>query len=237
MKRCLALLFVFLLLAPMTALAQTPFEDVCSLLAQAVTGSSAQYLMREQALDTIDAVGAGTLSLQEGIDTVAALSEQMRSLPRNVLSPSEDVKAFMLERGLSIADFQAVADDSATMAPYNADVLDGYIELWKASGNQLPLNTELERWSLSLEKELDFIAINTVLLPQNQVEADAVQALLIDPTDWMKATGLPWEWDYSLCEAKYNTLYNFYTDSVSNLEIDISQKQAELDAALAALEK
>lgn len=237
MKRILALTLAFLFLAPVTALAQTPFEDACSLLAQAVSSSSAQYMLRDQALDTIDAVGAGTLSVQEGIDTVSALAEQMRSQPHNVLAPSEALKAFMLERGLSIADFQAVADDSVTMAPYNAEVLDGYIELWKVCGDQLPLNTELERWSLSLEKELDFIGINTVLLPQNQTEADAVQALVIDATDWMKATGLPWEWDYDLCVAKYNTLYTFYSETLGNLEIDLSQKQAELDAALAALEK
>ena len=237
MKKFLALLLVLLLLVPMTALAQTSFDDACSLLAQAITGSSTQYLLREQALDIIDAVGAGTLSVQEGIDTVTALAAQISSMPRNVLSPSETLKAFMLERGLSIVDFQAVADDSATMAPYNVEVLNGYIELWKTCGAQLPLNTELERWSLSLEKKLDFIAMNTVLLPRNQAEADAVQTLVIDATDWMKATGLPWEWDYDLCEAKYNTLYDFYSESLSNLEIDISQKQAEVDAALAALEK
>jgi hypothetical protein len=231
MKRMTLVLTAILMLAlPAAALAQTEFEEACGLLALGATQQELTYRAFEEALDTVDMVAAGELSAQEALANLHVSADGLRAMLPIEIVPSEALSAYMLGRGLSPADFQAVADGAIYTARAHADAIDCYIASLECDPDAPAPDTSLDRAAMILEKRMDFVALNTVLFPETDEEAAQIQRLVVEPTGYLTDAGLPWERDLDLCMEKYDALEAEYEALLSEANLDIADFEAGLDA-------
>jgi hypothetical protein len=228
-KRLSLLAALIMLLLPLCALADAQFDELCALLAEAASGPDQAYTLYQRGLDMIDQAGEGDANA--ALAALRDISAQLRALSPAPLAPSDALVAYMQARGLSLEDYQAVGKGAALSAGYYADSLDGMIATLAASPDQPAPSTALSRAGLDFERQMDFVALNTLLLPQNDDERDAVRRLVIEPTGYLAAAGLPWESDMELLFAKYDALEAAYGDMLANVSVTLDAQEAALDKA------
>lgn len=230
MKRWLCLMMVLVVAAlPALALADAQFDTLCALLAEAATGPDQAYTLYQQGLDAVDAAAAGQTDAAAALAQVREMSAQLRALAPAPLKPSDALVAYMQARGLSLEDYQAVGKGAALTAGYYADDLDGMVKDWEAAPDKAPPATALSRAGLTFERQMDFVALNTLLLPQSDEERDAVKRLVIAPTGYLAAAELSWENDMELLMAKYDALEAAYSDMLAKVNVEQDAEKAALD--------
>ncbi len=230
MKKWLCLMLVLALSAlPALAFADAQFDALCGLLAEAAAGPDQAYTLYQRGLDAVDAAAAGKTDAAAALAEVKEMSAQLRALSPAPLAPSDALVAYLQSRGLSLEDYQAVGKGAALTAGYYADDLDGMVKDWEASPDQTPPSTALSRAGLTFERQMDFVALNTLLLPQSDDERDALRRLVIEPTGYLAAADLPWENDMDLLFAKYDALEAAYRDMLAKVNVEQDAEKAALD--------
>ncbi len=233
MRRWTCLLLALLLAAvPALACADAMFDELCGLLKQAVGAPDQSYALYGEALDTVDAVAAGTMGLDEAVPKLTALSAALRALSPAPLAPSEALLRYMQGRGLSMEDYRAVGTGAVLTSGYYADNVDIFLSMWAQFPDYPQLDTTLNRVGLGYERRMDYVAINTLLLPANDAERETVQRLVVDAVPFLTEANLPWESDEAVLNAKYDALEQAYTDMLDDVSINIDQQEAELDGML-----
>jgi hypothetical protein len=230
---CLLLLLLMLLTLALPALAaaDASFDALCALLAQAAAGPDQVYALYAQALDTADAVEAGQLAVEAGLPALEAISAQLRAFSPAPLAPPEALVAYMQARGASLEDFQAVGKGAALSAGYYADSVDGYIALWKATPTTIEQCTALNRAGMVFEKQMDFVALNSLLLPTNDTEREAVNRLVVNATAYLSDANLPWDSDMALLLARFDAVAAAYGDMLNEASVAMDAQEAALDGA------
>ena len=230
MKKWLCLLLALTaLLLPVWALADAQFDEVCALLAEAASGQDQAYALYLRGLDALDQAAANASDVSAALDGLRAISAELRALSPAPLAPSDELVAYMQARGLSLEDYQAVGKGAALSAGYYADSLDGMIAAWAAKPDQPAPSTALSRAGMDFERQMDFVALNTLLLPQSDEERETVRRLVIEPTGYLTAAGLPWESDMELLYAKYDALEAAYGDMLAKASVTLDAQEAALD--------
>lgn len=231
-KRISLLLALFLAAMPVLASADAMFDALCGLLKQAVAAPNQSYTLYGEALDVVDAVAAGAMGLDEAVPKLTALSAALRAITPAPLAPSDALLAYMQGRGLSMEDYKAAGTGAVLTAGYYADSVDSYLSMWAQFPDFPQLDTSFSRAGLGYERQMDFVAINTLLLSATEEERDAIQRLVIDTVPFLTAANLPWESDETVLGAKYDALEQAYTDMLNGVSVNIDQQEALLDEAL-----
>ena len=233
MRRWLCLLLT-LLLAAMAALASADamFDELCGLLKQAVSAPDQSYTLYGEALDVVDAVAAGTMGLDQAMPKLTALSAALRAITPAPLAPSDALVSYMQERGLSLEDYKAAGIGAQLTADYYAASVDSSLSMWAQFPDYPQLDTTLRRVGLDYERRMDFVAVNTLLLPANDAERETIQRLVVDVVPFLAAANLPWESDEAVLSAKYDALEQAYSDILKDVSKSIDTQEALLDEAL-----
>ena len=232
MRRMLALVMAVMLLGVQTVVrADAMFEEACSLLQQAAKQQDEVYSLNEEALDAIDALIAGEMTVDDCRATLIRVTEALRAMQPAEIVPSDALKAYLLDRGLSAADYQAVADGAVVFADYLAESFDPYISVWQEDEGAAIADTKFLRAGAALEKQLDFIALNSVILPETDEEAEAIARLVVAPTGYLTDANLPWERDMDVLLAKYDALEAEYGEILDQIEAQVDAMMAALDSA------
>lgn len=207
------------------------FVATCCLVAEAAIPNDEVYDLYTQGLNAVDAVAAGESDTTTALAALQSLSAELRAFAPSALEPTDEAKAFLTERSLSLEDFQAAVNDAVLSAGYYADTLDGYIQYWEETPGAAAPDTRLMRLGLQYEQKLTFIAFNTLLLPQTDLESKAINLLVVNSSPFLKGTGLAWERDYALCMAKYDAMEAEYADAVDKLQTTLNEAEDALDTA------
>ncbi len=209
----------------------TRFIETCHLVTQAAEPTQTVYELYGQALDAVDAVADGNGSASAALTELISLVAQLRALAPAALEPTDEALALLTERGLLLEDFQAALNDAVYSAGYYADSLDVYIQYWTQYPDAPAPDTRVLRLSMQYENKLNFIAFNTLLFPQTDEEAQAIDMLVVNITPFLADAGLPWERDLTLCLAKYDAMEAEYAAKIDALQAVMDEAESALDAA------
>lgn len=232
MKKWICLLLTLLTaLLPALAVADAQFDALCTLLAQAVACPDQVYALYGQALDTVDAVAAGSQTVADALPALKAASAGLRAVTPATLAPSDALAQYMLARGISMEDFQAVGAGAVLVAGYYADTVDAYVTAWQQTPELPVQDAAFERARVDFERQMDFVAANTLLLPADEAERETIVRLVVEPTAYLKAAALPWESDMELLFAKYDALEAAYSEMLAKANVDQAAQEAEADTA------
>ncbi len=233
MKRLMGLILALILLTAAAHAEVNPqFEEACNLLAQAALQLQVAYEKFGETLDALEEADAGTLSRDNCLARLHALSDELWAMEPLTITPSDDLAAYMLSRGFMPEDFQAVADDAVYSARGSADDIDNYIAVMEAGPETSVPDTAYDRQIIAIQKQMDFVALNTVLLPADDEEAAEIQTVVVEPTGYLMEAGLPWERDLALCVAKYDALETELEEVLSQM----SNQAADMEEALDQIE-